>query len=325
MSALIPFEKASLPADLASMFSAVGDDDLTSGISAGFPVISIKGKVFHLSRGGEKTLITKPDSDDEPAASLELVILKANPNISKVYYINGYVEGADDKPDCYSNDGIAPAADAQTPQASKCAVCPHSQWGSKITESGKKSKACNDSRRLAVAPLGQLNDPMLLRVPATSLDPLKQYGDQIKKRGLKYNAVGTKVGFDYTVAHPALTFKPMGMLPPDLLRQVVEMMDSDVVKDILGSTSFEAPATASLPPPAEVKAEAKKTEPVETKVEAPAPAKKAKASAFATTTEPAAEPAAKKAKPVVVDDDLDSQLNAMLSGAGFDDDSSDSE
>ena len=318
MSALIPFEKASLPAELASLFSAIGDDDLTSGISAGFPVISIKGKVFHLNRGGDKTLITKPDSDD-PAASLELVILKANPHISKVYYVTGYVEGSDDKPDCYSNNGDVPAPDAQSPQSSKCSVCPHAQWGSKITESGKKAKACNDSRRLAVAPLGQLNDPMLLRIPATSLDPLKQYGDMVKKRGLKYNAVGTKIGFDYTVAHPALTFKPMGMLPADLLRQVAEIMNSDAVNEILGSTGFDAV----------VEVPAKPTEPVEApapepEVVAPTPKKAKATSAFAATPEPEVvaeapkKPAAKK-PPVVVDDDLDSQLNAMLAGAGFDD------
>jgi len=352
MNALIPFEKAQLPADLAAMFGAAGDDDLSGGVGAGFPSISIKGKVFHLKRGGERTLIENPKEPGAPATSLDVVILKANPTLSKLYYKSGYVEGSDDKPVCYSDDGIAPAADAEEPQSQKCATCPHAQWGSKITDTGKKSKECQDSRRIAVAPLGNLEDAMLLRVPAASLKPLKIYGDEVKKRGLRYFAVGTKIGFDHTVAHPLLTFRPIGALPEPMLRQVAEIMNSELVSSILGldatpvqdgfSAPYEAPAAAPANPPAPRAAAAaaagaaKPTGFTAVSVEEPEGEPAAKPAATkpapaakpaATKPAPAAKPAATKPAPapVVVDiaEDFDSQIDAMLSGAGFEDDDGD--
>jgi hypothetical protein len=95
-----------------------GLGDLQSGVSIGFPVLSIKGKVFHIKEGGEAELVEQPDNPGEPATSLEVVLIKANPHISKVYYELGYEEGADTKPTCYSNDGIKPAPDGEDVQCS---------------------------------------------------------------------------------------------------------------------------------------------------------------------------------------------------------------
>ena len=235
MSQIIPFESSSLPAFITQAF-AVTNDLLVSG-NGGYPTVSIKGKVFTLKRGDEKTLITKPDAPDEPASSLEVVILKAGPagdKLSKVFYEGGYVEGSDDKPACYSNDGVTPSINSQKPQAKTCAACPHNVWGSKISESGSKTKSCVDSKRLAIAPAGQINDPMLLRVPAASLKALTAFGQQLAKRGVPYQAVVAKIGFDYTVAHPALTFKPVGFVDQGTLTEIQEMIDSDLVQRITG-------------------------------------------------------------------------------------------
>lgn len=240
MSQIIPFESAKLPAHIAKAFMA--SDDLSSGVGGGgFPHVSIKGKVFHITRGGETTLIAKPGGDpDDPASSIEVVIVKANPALSKVYYSGGYTEGSDAKPLCYSNDGVAPAADSQEPQAKKCATCPHNQWGSRITENGGKGKSCADSRRIAIAPVTQINDPMLLRVPAASLKTLAQYNDSLKKRGVGYPAVVTKISFDHKVAHPALMFKPVGFIDDATAEQVLEVMNSDIVSNIIGTAPVDA-------------------------------------------------------------------------------------
>jgi len=237
MSQIIPFESSSLPAFISQAFQ-ITNDLLVSG-NGGYPTVSIKGKVFTLKRGDEKTLITKPDAPDEPASSLEVVILKAGPagdKLSKVFYEGGFVEGSDDKPACYSNDGVAPSINAQKPQAKTCAACPHNVWGSKISDSGSKTKSCVDSKRLAIAPAGQINDPMLLRVPAASLKALTAFGQQLAKRGVPYQAVVAKIGFDYTVAHPALTFKPVGFVDQGTLTEIQEMIDSDLVQRITGLT-----------------------------------------------------------------------------------------
>lgn len=234
MSAVIPFESANLPANISKLFKV--SNDLTSG-GGGFPVISIKGKVFTVKRGDEKTIITKPDAPDEPSSSIEVVILKAFPGAgktAKVYYQSGYTEGSDASPTCYSNDGVVPADDSEVKQSHACATCKHSQWGSKITENNAKGKACADIKRLAVAPVNQINDPMLLRVPAASLKPLSQFNDVLAKRGVPYQAVVTKISFDYTVAHPALTFKAVSFLNDETLVKVANEMESDLVNQIAG-------------------------------------------------------------------------------------------
>jgi hypothetical protein len=251
---MIAIKASALPAHLRKKAKAV--NVFAAAVSAGgYPVVSIKGKVFHVQRGDERTLVTKPGDDEEAAGSLEVVILSANPNKSKVYYDGGYVEGSSDKPVCYSNDGIAPAKDAEDPQSSKCATCPHNQWGSRISDNGSKVKACSDSMRLAIAPAGQINDPMLIRVPAASLKTLGSYGSQLAKRGVGPEDVVTKIGFDYSVAHPALTFKAVRFVEEDEAAEIEQVLDdeAETIGNITGTaggvaTENEAKAEAAPAP-----------------------------------------------------------------------------
>ena len=277
MSDMVAIKSGGLPAHLQgktktnNLFAAA----VTVG---GFPVISIKGKVFHIQRGDERELVTKTGTDDEPASALEVVILSVNPNKSKVFYNSGFVEGSVAKPTCYSNDGIAPASDVEEPQSKKCNVCPHNQWGSRITENGGKGKACGDSMRLCVAPAGMVNDPMLLRVPAATLKTLGQYGSQLAKRGVEPQYVVTRVGFDYNVAHPALTFKAMRFVEEAELATVESTLsdEADIIDQITGvvdkpSISVE-PVAESTTAPVEETVE----KPVEAKKPKPAPKKEVK-------------------------------------------------
>ena len=279
MSDMVAIKSGGLPAHLQgktktnNLFAAA----VTVG---GFPVISIKGKVFHIQRGDERELVTKTGTDDEPASALEVVILSVNPNKSKVFYNSGFVEGSVAKPTCYSNDGLAPASDAEEPQSKKCNVCPHNQWGSRITENGGKGKACGDSMRLCVSPAGMINDPMLLRVPAATLKTLGQYGSQLAKRGVEPQYVVTRVGFDYNVAHPALTFKAMRFVEEAELATVESTLndEADIIDQITGvvdkpSISVESVAE-STPTSAPVEETVEK--PVEAKKPKPAPKKEVK-------------------------------------------------
>jgi len=231
MTSLVPFNDT-LPAHIkpkakiANMFAAL--------VRNGFKVLSIKSKVFTVVDGENRQLVTKPNDPDTPAANLEIVILAANPNKSRVYYKAGYEEGAANKPTCYTNDNIAPASDAAEPQAKKCATCPHAQYGSRINEAGKKAFACSEAMRVAVAPVGQLNDPMLLRVPPTSLKALGKYGNDLALRGVEPYQVVTKIGFDYTVSHPALTFKATAFVSDAMLKEIEETRATDTVGYITG-------------------------------------------------------------------------------------------
>lgn len=248
---IIPFDSnKGLPSYLKTVDVAALNADLTSHAGGGFPVLSIKGKQFAVVRDGERELLMNPKDPDSAASSLDVVLVKANKGVSKVFYAKGYDPDASDKqkPTCYSPDGVAPAADSQEPQASKCAGCKHNQWGSRVSDKGAtKGKACQDSVRMAVAPAGRVNDPMLLRVPPASIRGLGEYGQLLAKRGVAYNMVVTKIAFDVTAESPKLTFKPVGFLDEGAYAEVCEVADSDIVANILGglATQAEAPGLSS--------------------------------------------------------------------------------
>lgn len=321
MSNLVPFESGKLPSFLASASATALASELTANVgNGGFPVMSIKGKVFALVKGGERETLMNPNDPDEVATSINVVILKANAGLSKVWYAKNFVEGSDAKPDCFSHDGVVPDPSAETPQAKKCAICPKNQWGSKISEDGKKLKACADSRRLAIANPDELEDPILLRVPAATLKPLAEYGESLAKRGVPYNAVVTKIGFDREAASPKLTFKATSFVSEEQFATIQRVVAEDVVESILGKHG-EAPV-AEADPVEEIAG----TPPKAAKVDAPAPAPAAKAAkpkATPAVTEdevaaavaapaPAPAPAPKAEVKVVAGDDLESEIDSLL-------------
>lgn len=336
MSNLIPFDSApstkltvAIPKDLFNV------EDMLTGMSRGFPVISIEGKNWSIKRGDTKEIIRRPNVDGElePARSIEVVILRANKGTAKVFYAKKYTPGSVEKPDCYSNDGVAPAADAANAQAKKCAACPHNQWGSRITDEGKKAKACSDVKRLAVAAPDALNDPMLLRVPATSLGNWDEFVKFVAGRGYAPIQCKTRISFDPEATHQLLQFKPLGVFGDDVVAEAVQVASTQTVEDIVGG----APTAAEVDNDDNAPKAAAKPAPVEEEAPAPAPKKSAKLAAVADEAEAAPKakakvkveaeaeeeapaPAPKKAAKVVeVDDDITAGLDDMLSDLGFDD------
>lgn len=303
---MVAITASKLPAHLQGKVKT--QNVFASAVSVGgFPVISIKGKVFHIQRGDERTLVTK-GNDDEPASALEAVIIAVNPNKSKVYYDRGFEEGSVAKPNCYSNDGIAPAADAEDPQSNKCATCPHNQWGSRITDNGGKGKACADSMRLAIAPPDQLNDPMLLRVPAASLKTLGQYGAQLAKRGVEPQHVVTRIGFDYNVAHPALTFKATRFVEENEMQEIEAVLaeEDETIGLITG-------VGGAVTPEVEHKAE----EPIAPPKKSPKVVEAEEEAEVAPKAEVKVEKKAAPAKEVAAVDDYDS-IDEALDNLDFD-------
>lgn len=310
---IIPFDGAgkNLPAYLKSFNVSEINADLTAHAGGGFPVISIKGKVFAVVRDGDRQVLPNPKDPDSPATAIDVVLLKANKGTSKVFYLKGYdpVNSEGQKPDCYSSDGVAPAADAQNPQAKKCATCPHNQWGSRISDKGAtKGKACSDTVRLAVAAAGQINDPMLLRVPPASIRALGEYGQMLAKRGVAYNMVVTKVAFDKDAESPKLTFKPVGLLDDQAFAEVQQVVASDTVASILGAS----PVVMTAEPAAVEEAPAAPVTPVAAKSKS----KEVTDDEIAEAVNAAVAPAKAKAKAAPV---VESDVEFDLEGISFDD------
>jgi len=225
--------------------------DLTTGVVEGFPTISYRGKVWRIRKGGEETNYV--DANGDAVQSLEFVLAKANPSLAKVYYAAAFEEGSTGKPDCWSADGTKPDANVLTPVCKTCAACPHNEWGSRVSDSGKKGKKCADRRRLAVvgpadlAARGVDCEKFLLHVPAGSLKGLAEYEKKVlTPKGIPYYAVVTRIGFDATQAHPLLTFKATRFLTEPEAAAIMEIRDGDDVARIL-QESHEFDGAAAEP------------------------------------------------------------------------------
>lgn len=239
MSNIIPFDSEKLPAYLKGISAVDLNSDLTAhAASGGFPVMSIKGKTWTVVREGERNPLTKVmDGEEVPAPSVDVVLIKVNKGVSKVFYLKGYQEGVEaQKPDCFSTEGTHPDASVEAPQSKSCATCKHNQWGSKVGDSGSsKGKACQDSVRIAISPAGQINDPMLLRVPPASIKTLGEYGKMLAKRGVRYNMPVTRISFEMESPTPKLVFKAMGLLDDAGYKEAQAVANSETVQSILGS------------------------------------------------------------------------------------------
>lgn len=247
MSNIIPFAQgAQLPAYLQNR-AALAHINADIAAASGFPVLSIKGKVFTLNKDGQKKILTRPDDPDEVLQNINLTVVRANKN-SRVFYAKAYseddAEGA--KPTCYSGDGVTPAPDAREPQAKKCQLCPHAVWGSKAGDTGKGT-ACAVNTRLAVVDPDNVGEPWLLRVPAGSRANFADACKVADSRGLPYNAVVFKVGFDKEAPAPKLIFKAVGLVNDEAYDRIGKMYDGDEVKEIVGLISRAAAPTPDAP------------------------------------------------------------------------------
>lgn len=114
--------------------------------------------------------------------ALNVIIVDGNPAVSKTYYDVAYDPNAEHyaAPACWSDNGVGPSSQSSKPQSGTCAACPHNAWGSAMSkQTGKPTKACNDTKKIAVMVPEFENRVFLLRIPPASLKNLKQYATSI--------------------------------------------------------------------------------------------------------------------------------------------------
>jgi hypothetical protein len=260
-------------------------------------VLGIRGKVWRLKYRGEEMPLL--DENEDPLPSVELILIRAAPHLSKSFYANGYEQGANASPDCWSSNGKTPDVGVPNPCAQVCAMCPHDQFGSGLNGKGK---ACADTKRLAVTVLGDIENetyggPLLLRVPAASLGELATYETKMKGFGFPLFAIGTRVRFDPNSEFPKLLFKEIRALSDDEAVRIVALRDDPRVLRIVNEVehivpnagdpapdepAFEQPAPAPTPKPAPAAQATAKTP----------PARPTGLSVVRPTTAPATTPAA---------------------------------
>lgn len=268
--------QSGLPAHLNNMF-----DENESNIDQGSSInaLSIKGKVFRVIYEGDEQPImrTNEDGDKEPVTSLRVIVINQGPFGARVYYGKSYDQSTGgEAPKCFSLDGKYPDPKAAEPQASTCATCPHAVKGSKISQSGAQTTACQMQRRLAVVPEKKPEfAPLLLRLaPTSAYDPetkgaengwmaWRQFLDFINSRGVRHTAqLVTTMKFDSNAEHPKLLFKPSRFLSEEEAKVIAPRINEEDVLELI-----KAPDNAG-PQPVE---EAKASEPEEPEEEETAP------------------------------------------------------
>jgi hypothetical protein len=242
MSNIIPFRAGSVPAAFANVANLPNMNAAAkAGLTPSFCVIGYKGRNWRLKYGGEEEMLK--EASGAPTPTLDVVIIGISSAISKIYYDKKFAEGDDQAPDCWSTDGMKPDISAAKKQNDLCATCPKGAWGSRITDAGKKAKACQDSRRLVVVPADDVDNegyggPMLLRLPPMSLSNLAAYTRELEKHGAQPFMVRTVLGFNYDVAYPEITFQTTGWLDDATANEIATALNDPRVDTILAESSI---------------------------------------------------------------------------------------
>lgn len=236
-------------------------DDITKNLAGGSggKQISIKGGVWRMLVGGEEV------AKNEDRA-MNFVVVAANPNINRTFYLDKYEEGKTVTPSCWSENGVTP--DAEVPaaqrQCSSCAKCPQNIEGS----GDGKSRACRFSTRLAVALESDLQGGVYrLQLPAKSIFgrpdgekmPLQAYAKFLSGHGVPITGVVTEARFDTSEAVPVLRFRAVRPLSREEYTEAKELasgeeakravefkLQAKMVKSEPTSVAYAEPAAAPL-------------------------------------------------------------------------------
>ena len=250
--------------------------------------ISIKGGVFRLVAGGKEVA-----SIEE--RHLDVIVVKAAPKVSRVFYAKSYDAETVSGPDCWSNDGEKPDATAGNKQSVTCMACPQNVAGS----GQGNSRACRFQQRLAVVlannPEG---DVLQLTLPATSIFG-KEEGDKrplqafvrylaVQNPPINPEQIVTRMKFDTKVESPKLVFAPVRWLTDDEYAVVKTQGESEEAKRAVVMTTAQTDGAK----PAPLKLEGK---PLSAPADDEAPKPKAKAKPAPVEAEADAEPEVRKA------------------------------
>jgi len=223
--------------EVPAYLKRAGLDDLTKSLAGntGLKRISIRGGVFCMMVNGEE--IAKNEG-----RAMNVVIVNGGRHIARQFYAGKYVAGESSAPDCWSNDGTAPDASVEEPQAKTCEACTQNIKGSGQND----SRACTFKQRLAVLLADDIDgDVFQLVLPAKSifgrgdLDkmPFQQYAKYVGAQGKSINTLVTELRLDSDSDTPKLTFKPVKYLSEQEWEIAKEKGDSPAARSAVMQTA----------------------------------------------------------------------------------------
>jgi hypothetical protein len=211
--------------------------------------VSIKGGVFRLLASG-KEIASIEDRH------LDVIIVKAAPKVSRIFYAGGYdKDAAAAAPDCTSADGEKPDAGVKNKQSSSCTTCPQNIAGS----GNGQSRACRYQQRLAVVLANNPDgDVLQVTLPATSIfgkedgdkRPLQAYARYMAAQTPPVNldAIVTRMKFDTKAESPKLFFSPMRWLTDDEYESAQEQSKSKDAEKAVAVTPASADGVVAPAP-----------------------------------------------------------------------------
>ena len=268
------------------------------GVGTSTKRISIKGGVFRLLAGGKEIA-----SIDE--RFLDVIIVKAAPKVSRIFYAKSYDGDNITGPDCWSNDGERPDASAENKQGTTCMSCPQN-----IAGSGQgNSRACRYQQRLAVVLENNIEGDILqLTLPATSVfgkedgdkRPLQAFARNLAMQNppISPEMIVTRMKFDTKAEAPKLHFAPSRWLTDEEYAIVKTQGDSDEAKRAVVMTVAAADGVKTAPKLA---------------IEGKRPMGELTKEEDAPAYEPIAAKAKAKAKPVEVEEDAEPEVRKEAS------------
>jgi hypothetical protein len=233
--------------EVPAYLKRAGMDDLTKSLAGntGLKRISIRGGVFRMMVNGEE--IAKNEG-----RAMNVVIVNGGRNIARQFYAGKYVAGESSAPDCWSNDGNAPDASVEEPQAKTCEGCPQNIKGSGQGD----SRACRFQQRLAVLLADDIDgDVFQLVLPSKSifgrgdLDkmPFQQYAKYVGAQGKSINTLVTELRLDSDSDTPKLTFKPVKYLSEQEWETAKEKGDSPAARSAVMQTPASTDGVKAKP------------------------------------------------------------------------------
>ena len=251
MSNIAMFNPSNVPAFAKNAELSATTLALAGNVNAGSGMkrVSIKGGVFRLLASG-KEIASIEDRH------LDVIIVKAAPKVSRIFYAGGYdKDAAAAAPDCTSADGEKPDAGVKNKQSSSCTTCPQNIAGS----GNGNSRACRYQQRLAVVLANNPDgDVLQVTLPATSIfgkeegdkRPLQAYARYMAAQTPPVNldAIVTRMKFDTKAESPKLYFSPMRWLTDDEYESAVEQAKSKDAEKAVAVTPASADGVTTPAP-----------------------------------------------------------------------------
>lgn len=248
---------ALLNQDLPDFLQTAGVSELTKQLAGrtGTKRIVPKNGIFRKVVGGEEMGKVK--------GTLDVIVVSASPKVGRIFYAKQWTPDSEPTaPDCFSNDGDAPDAQAANPQASRCDACPQNIKGSGMGN----SKACRYSRRIALVLEDDFGTPLEGEVyqmnlaskslfgqsPSDNTHTFENYVKYLGNNGKSLDWYITKLSFNEDNDNQSLLFTPVEHIKRSHYDVVTKVGNTPAVQKMITMTPYQAQTGKgnALPAPA---------------------------------------------------------------------------